>query len=264
MHGAPIGDLAAVAASHTRLLATVAGFDDLAVAQPSGLPGWNRAQLITHLARNADSFRHVVEARLAGTLVDQYPGGAPARAAAIDAGRGRPASDLQADLARSVEWLHETFDAVPGDAWGLLTRLGPGLECSVASLVERRWREVEVHHTDLESGYAPSDWPAAFAARFLPPAVEALDERRAEAADIDDATWIVWADDLEMAWVVETSGGSAIVSPLDEALPDVMVRGSASGLLAWLLGRRTPEQAGLRLTGEDRLARLLPGWFPFA
>jgi maleylpyruvate isomerase len=35
-------------------------------------------------------------------------------------------------------------------------------------LLTRRLVEVELHHTDLGSGYRRADWPAAFAAMDLP------------------------------------------------------------------------------------------------
>ena len=263
----PLEDLAAVADAHARLLATLAPLTDEAALAPSGLPGWNRAQLITHLARNADSLRQVIEARLRGEYVAQYPGGPEARAAAIDAGADRAAADLKADLASAVEWLHDTFSSVPDDSWDLDTRLGPAVTRSIAGLVESRWREVEVHHSDLEMGYEPGDWPQSFGARFLPRSVEEINSRGLSDPGAGqgppDATWVVWADDLEMAWVVQTAGGAAVVSPLDEEFPDVMVRGPANGLLAWLLGRRNPDEAGLSVSGEDHLAHALPSWFPF-
>ena len=265
--GPPLGDLAAVADAHARLLATLGPMRDDDAAAPSGLPGWNRAQVVTHLARNADSLRHVIEARLRGEVVAQYPGGPSARAAAIEAGRNRSAYELKADLASAVEWLHDTLASVPDDGWELETQPGPGTVRTVAGLVEARWREVEVHHADLEMGYEPLDWPASFGARFLPVTVEHTDDRGRgdpmEGQGPPDATWVVWADDLEMAWVIQTAAGVAVVSALDEEFPDVMVRGPANGLLAWLLGRRAPAEIGLKVSGESRLAMDLPGWFPF-
>ncbi len=266
--GLPLEDLAAVAHANARLLATLGPMGNDDAAAPSGLPGWNRAQVITHLARNADSLRHVIEARLRGEIVPQYPAGKPDRGAAIDAGRDRPASELKADLGSAVEWLHETLTSVPDDGWSLETQLTPRMVRTVAGLVEVRWREVEVHHTDLEMGYEPLDWPVSFGARFLPPGVEHVNDRARgdplEDRGPPDATWVVWADDLEMAWVIQTAAGVAVVSALDEEFPDVMVRGSANGLLAWLHGRRAPAEVGLKVSGESRLAMDLPGWFPFA
>ena len=43
--------------------------------EPSLLPGWTRGHVLTHLARNADSQRHVLEAAVRGAPAERYPGG---------------------------------------------------------------------------------------------------------------------------------------------------------------------------------------------
>src|SRR5437867_2187243 len=74
--------------------------DDLSdeqAAEPSRLPGWTRAEVITHLARNADAMRGMVEAAARGEVGVMYPS-ADARVDGIAAGRGARAAMLRADL----------------------------------------------------------------------------------------------------------------------------------------------------------------------
>ncbi|MET0910545.1 MAG: maleylpyruvate isomerase N-terminal domain-containing protein, partial [Ilumatobacteraceae bacterium] len=42
---------------------------------PSLLPGWTRGHVLTHIARNADSFVRLLEAAGRGEVVTQYAGG---------------------------------------------------------------------------------------------------------------------------------------------------------------------------------------------
>ncbi|MGH3184589.1 MAG: maleylpyruvate isomerase N-terminal domain-containing protein, partial [Streptosporangiaceae bacterium] len=81
-------------ASHRAMLDTVAGLDEVGVRAPSRLHGWTVGHVLTHLARNADSHTRMLRAALRGEAVEQYPGGRQERADSIDAGAGRPASEL--------------------------------------------------------------------------------------------------------------------------------------------------------------------------
>ena len=95
---APLDALDAVRASEARLLALVATFDDDVVGAPSLLPGWTVGHVLTHLARNADSHVRRTRAAIDGVMVDQYPGGMAERAADIEAGAGRTAVAVRADV----------------------------------------------------------------------------------------------------------------------------------------------------------------------
>ena len=55
-------------------------------ALPSLLPEWTRGHVLTHIARNADSFVRVLEAARRGEVVTQYEGGVAGRNADIEAG----------------------------------------------------------------------------------------------------------------------------------------------------------------------------------
>lgn len=134
---------------------------------PSLLPGWTRAHVLAHVARNADAMRNV----LAGVRTGQdRPGyaSAGAREAAIEQDAGRPTRELAADLADSAMALRTVARQLPGEGWQVPVRmLDPGPCFPAAELLTRRLVEVELHHCDLGAGYGPADWPAAFAVMDL-------------------------------------------------------------------------------------------------
>ncbi|HZQ26425.1 MAG TPA: maleylpyruvate isomerase family mycothiol-dependent enzyme [Acidimicrobiales bacterium] len=257
--GAP-PELGPLIASEASLLATVQGLTDAEAAAPSLLPGWSRAELVTHLARNADGLRHVAEAAMRGEVGDQYPGGMEQRAADIATGRGKPAAQVVADLAQAVEWLHQTWAAMPDEAWGRPARLTRG-SVTVADTVARRWLEVEVHRMDLDLGVGPDDWPLPFVDGILPRVIAMLPDLAAEPAD---GRWVLWADDLSLAWSVSSLAGGVTVSRFDESdpPPDVILRGPGGRLLAALLGR-DDAGAGLKASGDPALAGGFSRWFRF-
>ena len=90
--GRPTDDIDGCTRSHARLLSELAHLDDEAVQRPSLLPGWDVAMLVTHLARNADSHRGMLEGAAAGEVRRQYPS-QERREADIEAGRGRSAAE---------------------------------------------------------------------------------------------------------------------------------------------------------------------------
>ena len=91
-------DIAGALAAHRRLDADLAELTDADVRAPSLLPGWTRGHVLAHLARNADSHERMLLAAARGEVAAQYPGGRDQRAGAIEAGAGRPAAALVADV----------------------------------------------------------------------------------------------------------------------------------------------------------------------
>jgi maleylpyruvate isomerase len=175
--------VAGCAAAHQRLLAHLdealesGVLDDRSVTGPSLLPGWDRAQVLAHLARNADSHRHVLAEAAAGRSAERYPGGPRQREEEIDAGRGRPAAALVADLRRSIWALEAAWAATTAEGWAL-TGTCMGRPERVADLPYRRWREVEVHHADLGlAGFGIADWSADYVRRELRLATMAVQSR---------------------------------------------------------------------------------------
>ncbi len=196
--GAPLDDLAHVATAEERLLDEVRGLNDRDMAAPSLLPGWTLAHLLTHLARNADSHRHRTAGAVDGVVVDQYPGGPAQRAADIEAGAGRPAREVVADLATASTRMLEAWMDAPSYAWAGITRDSGGNERPLRKLPGRRWMEVEVHLVDLGTGPTHQDWPDAFVAARLPRMRAGLAERLPDGAvpplagSLDERDELAW------------------------------------------------------------------------
>ena len=73
--------------------------------------------------------------------------------------------------------LDATWSEVPEEVWerqGLRSDGSP-LLCRLLPIA--RWREVEVHHSDLGLGYLVADWPAEFVSLDLPLALARVPER---------------------------------------------------------------------------------------
>ncbi|MGO9962682.1 MAG: maleylpyruvate isomerase N-terminal domain-containing protein [Acidimicrobiales bacterium] len=173
-----------------RLLAALGAVDDLDVARPSLLPDWTVGHVLTHLARNADSFVRVLRSASQARPVPQYPGGAAGRNQDIERGAGRPTEVIVADVADSAAQLEATFEEVSAVVWqghGLRTDGSP-LPCRMLPI--SRWREVEVHHVDLGLGYEISDWPDEFVNLDLPYALDRVPERLGDASQ--RAAFLAW------------------------------------------------------------------------
>ncbi|MFC0526940.1 maleylpyruvate isomerase family mycothiol-dependent enzyme [Phytohabitans kaempferiae] len=149
-----------------RLLRTAEALDDDALAGPSLLPGWTRGHVLTHLARNADSYVNLLTWARTGVRTPGYAS-AEQREAGIRAGALRPLAEQLADLRASCARFAEQAAQMPADAWGAIIERNSGREAPAATTVWGRLREVEVHHVDLDAGYRPDDWPDAFSQHLL-------------------------------------------------------------------------------------------------
>ncbi|HVM65152.1 MAG TPA: maleylpyruvate isomerase family mycothiol-dependent enzyme [Acidimicrobiales bacterium] len=207
-----------LAAATDRVLTSLRAAVD-ALEEPSRLPGWTRAHVATHLARNADSFTWMLDGAAAGEQREQYPGGPATRAAAIDAGSRRPGVEVVSDVRRAAERFSAACTRMPEAAWSFPVLASAG-EVPAAYLIWARLREVEVHHTDLGLRYAPADWPGAFIDAELPRRLDALADRLPRGT----AARVVRVPDGE---VREAGAGPASLA----------VSGPGYALLAWLLGR---------------------------
>ena len=257
----PVADIEAVRQGTRRALDAIDDLTDEQAAAKSLLPGWSRAELLTHLARNADGGRGIAEAAARGEIGMQYPGGLEQRAAGIAAGRGVRAAALLADLRSSCDALMESWHALPGDAWDRVGK-SVGGQRTQREWVFARLREVEVHHVDLGLGYSPAEWPVVFVTRGLSEALAELPDRSSRRGRSENAAFRLEATDHDRAWVVRIESRTT-VEPDDAALASVdgVVSGWGCDLLAWLYGRE-PSGAGLT-AGGDLSALRLPDWYPY-
>ncbi len=152
--------LARLGESTDRLLATADGLTDAQAAAGSRLPGWSRGHVLTHIARNADGFRNLLAWARTGTETPMYPS-EEARDRAVEAGAGRSAADLAADLRASAAAFAAAAEDLPAAAWDApVTRRSATFPAR--GILSRRRSELEIHHVDLGTGYLPGDWPADF------------------------------------------------------------------------------------------------------
>jgi maleylpyruvate isomerase len=202
----PDADLAAAREATGRLLDLVERTPDLRA--PSLLPGWSRAHVVAHVAGNAEGQIRMLRAAQQGEVGDQYPGGAPARAAAIE--------ELAADPRAAVEALRRTareLDAAWAETedWSAPARPLHGDLMPVWRLPWTRWREVEVHAVDLGGDYRPPDWPEPFVLRLL-------EELRGWPA-LPSLTGIAGPDHALAAWLTGRSRGEGLTGDLPD-LPE--------------------------------------------
>jgi maleylpyruvate isomerase len=141
------------------LLAGLDGLTDADARRPSLLPDWTVGHVLTHLARNAEANVWMAEGVLAGEVRLMYPGGAEQRAGDIEAGAGRPAAELVADVRVTGAAVHAAWDRLTPEQWATGSAMTRGGEMPAARLPRTRWREVLVHHADLGLGFTPDDWP---------------------------------------------------------------------------------------------------------
>jgi maleylpyruvate isomerase len=211
--------LARIDAATAKLVNTVEGLDDLAVAQPSRCPGWDRAMVITHLAAGADGLRRVVDAAAQGDVGKFYPGGVAARQAEIEAGRGRPAQELESRLQTACAALAASLASAPQFVWDAKAVHITGEMTIGPAAVAGRLREVEIHHVDLDCAYRPEDWPYGWAVEEMDRAMLRLPSRLPP-----DVAVVLSATDGAQRWVA--GSGNA-----------VEVTGRVTEILAWVTGR---------------------------
>ncbi|MET9864063.1 maleylpyruvate isomerase family mycothiol-dependent enzyme [Streptomyces smyrnaeus] len=212
----PAHDAELVRTATGHLLSDTVKLEAPEVAEASQLPGWTRAHVLTHLARNADALVNV----LAGKPM--YAS-AEARDSDIEQGADRPLDALVDDVRVSASRLESAFAALGDDDWNRTVTLRNGVTDLASSVPFRRWIEVELHHVDLGIGYTLEDLPGTFVDRELTnmarrfsghPDVAAAIELRAE----DGRTWRTGAEE------------SSAEGP-------VVVAGSPVALVGWLTGR---------------------------
>jgi maleylpyruvate isomerase len=202
------------------LIRAIAGLSDVAVRAASLLPGWTRGHVLTHLARNAEGGTRLLGWARTGVPSYEYES-VEARAAAIEQGAGRPAAVLIADVQQSAAAFFAAADGMPATAWQRTVRWTTGHETEAARIVPSRFFEVCIHHADLDIGYRPSDWPAAFVSGLLDRAVRGLKAH----AEIVGAIRLEGADTRRVFEIGKVTSASPVVAGPEYALG------------AWLLGR---------------------------
>lgn len=210
-----------------RLLQDVDAMTDDDWGVPSLLPGWRRADVVAHLALNAEGLARALDGVRKGRAVPVYASLEAREADIAELGRATPA-DLRERLFAATAELRDELAAMTEDLEAVPVERQPGGPSFTAlESVPMRWREVEIHHVDLDLGYRPDEWEPAFVEHLL--GVAAHD--RAEEVDLLLRTP---TGDLHV-------GGGAVTDGSGRVGRASVVSGSAADLAWWLVGRGTGE-----------------------
>jgi maleylpyruvate isomerase len=212
----PQGAFELIPEATQRLVRTVDGLDDAALAEPSGLPEWTRAHVVAHLALNAEGLATVLRSRIAGEPTTMYPSDT-ARSSDIEDLAGGDRSELRERFLAGTALLTDAVDHFPDEWWPeTFERTPGGRVIRYAAIPGMRLREVEIHHVDLAAGFVPTGWSDAFSSHLITAMV-----KRGPC----DESFRVLANDLARTWEV------------GEAPDETTVSGPAGDLAWWLTGR---------------------------
>ena len=195
-------DVAGLAAAHQSLLADLGSLTDDEVLRPSLLPGWTVGHVLTHIARNGDGVVRMVEGAVRGEVAEQYPGGAEARVAEIEAGAGRTAAEIVADVRSSAYRVEGALVSCTAEGWAGSGRGVLVGDIPVAQIPRRRWREVEIHHADLGLGFGFAEWSADFVRTELAHQVRTWQSRRPMGMTDLPAAALARPPHERLAWLV--------------------------------------------------------------
>jgi maleylpyruvate isomerase len=210
------------------LVREVEALPDDALREPCALPGWTRAHLVAHLARNAEALTRLATWARTGVETPMYPD-REARAAEIESSSQAPVDTLRRELRSTARDLDAALAALDDTTWQTTVRSALGRPLPATEVPWMRIREVWLHAVDLDAGAVLDDIPSEV--------VDAL---------LDDATTMLSARD---------GCPSAVLAPTDreqrwqlgEPASPVAVSGPAAAVMGWLIGRT--DGADLTATG---------------
>lgn len=216
----------------------VGALPDDALRAPSALPGWSRAHVVAHVARNAEALTRLATWARTGVETPMYPS-REARAAEIESSAQNPVDVLRAELVTTAEELDAALAALDEKTWQAEVRSALGRPIPAAEIPWMRVREVWLHAVDLDAGVS--------VAEIAPDVVDTL---------LDDSTGTLSAAE---------GCPSAVLAPTDRdrtwklgpaSDEPLQVRGEAARVLGWLVGRTGQE--GVEAIGADGVSTLVP------
>jgi maleylpyruvate isomerase len=210
--------------------------DDVAVRGASLLPGWSRAHVITHLARNADALLNLLIWARTGVEHPMYASRAD-RDAAIEEGSVRGYRLLVEDLAAACDRFVRAAEAMPDFGWSSALTTSKGTPVQASRVPWLRMREAWLHLVDLDAGPGFDAVADDVVEHLLDDVVHEFGGR----SDVPSLTvHATLPDGRQRTWRLNGDGGPT-------------VGGSGIDLLAWLTGRGD----GAGLTGP---LPALPPW----
>lgn len=198
--------VAGCAASHQRLLAILDAIsedetDDWFTAA-SELPKWTRAHVLAHLALNAESHAHLFAEASRGVQGEQYPGGAKARAQGVASAADLTPRELVNRVRKSIYGLEAAWARSDASAWlGSGTNV-VGTVMPITDLPLFRWREVEVHTSDLGIGRTFAQWDPLYVRFDLPRMVMRYTSRSPMGMSTLPQEALVLPESERLAWLM--------------------------------------------------------------
>jgi maleylpyruvate isomerase len=227
--GSTLAHLEETVLATQRYLATVNRLTAADLRGPSHLPGWSRAHVVAHVSRNAEAIQRLLHWARTGEPTPMYVSD-EVRDRDIEQSARLSPEELAADAAETAALLEAAARGLPADRLEetVSSTLGsPAFPVRRAGAMRRI--EVEVHHADLDAGYAAHDWPADLHDLLLKRRRRELTERAGLVLALTDR-------------------GEEV--PLGRVSSDpAVVAGLTADVVWWLLGRGSGE--GLRCsTGQ--------------
>jgi maleylpyruvate isomerase len=201
--------------------AIAAGLDE-----PSLLPDWSRAHVIAHFVGNSEALGNLLHWADTGEETPMYAS-TQARADDIERRAALPPSALLVEAVQaSAELLSAVGNLSPG-AWQADIEAVPGRTISVSEVPWLRSRESWIHAVDLNCGAWFDALPPSLVDELLTDVTTRLGER-------DDFPGVVVLDavDRDRTWTLGAGEPTT-------------VRGTATDLLGWVLGRPLPTASSL-------------------
>jgi maleylpyruvate isomerase len=228
-----LSDNLALLAGETSLLErTATALDDQTIREASLCEGWTRADVLSHIARNADGLGNLVSWATTGTPVAMYAS-AQARDADIAAGSARSAQEIITDLTESAARFASAASGLAGPPERSEVEMRGGRTVLGGQLPTLRLLEVVIHHVDLDAGYTFADADPGFVRRAIANAVRRMETR-------DQVPAVSMHGDNGDAWTI--GAGTQEVA------------GTNAGILLWLA-----RGDGAGISSEDALPAL-PAW----
>ncbi|WP_410656526.1 maleylpyruvate isomerase family mycothiol-dependent enzyme [Amycolatopsis sp. lyj-112] len=144
--------LARVLALHDEWALVARGLDETALHAPSALPGWARAHLLSHVARNADGLGNLLAWAKTGVETPMYAT-ATERDEGIEAGADRSLAEIADDVVASGERFTDLAASLKDEAWTGEARDRQGRPITGEGVLRKRLAEASIHLADLDLGY---------------------------------------------------------------------------------------------------------------
>jgi maleylpyruvate isomerase len=191
--------------------------DDLRL--PSALPGWSRAHVVGHVARNAEALGRLVAWARTGVQTPMYASPEQRNndieeSAVLSAGR------LRDELAGTAAELTKAFGELDDATWRSSVRSAQGRTIPATEVPWMRVREVWLHTVDLGAGAHMAEVPAGVLDALMVDVCGTLSGREGCAA------LLLWPTDR----AIPVRLGPEDAEPLT-------LTGSAADLAGWLVGR---------------------------